>query len=77
MLNVVAKRRRLSRSDVVREAVAQYGTNEGIADAASGPYGAWVDVIGTVNPGVRQPNQTTGEQFTAILRGRGRARRPR
>jgi|RhiMetdeSRZDD1v2_1073273.scaffolds.fasta_scaffold44953_1 metal-responsive CopG/Arc/MetJ family transcriptional regulator len=75
-LNALAKRRRVSRSDVVREAIERYGAAE---DGTSGgqPYDAWVDVIGVISLGVRDVRRTTGEQFTAILAGPTRARRTR
>ena len=75
-LNALAKRKRLSRSDVVREALVRYGAEEGV-EAGQDVYAAWLDVIGVVNLGVRDPARTTGEQFTALLRGRSRARRTR
>ena len=75
-LNALAKRKRLSRSDVVREALIRYGDEDG-AKAGQDVYAAWLDVIGVVNLGVRDPARTTGDQFTALLRGRSRARRTR
>jgi hypothetical protein len=75
-LTAAARRRGLSRSDVVREAVVQYGA----ADAEQGPdrpYAAWLDVLGVVDLGVREAGLTTGEQFTRMLHSRARARRPR
>lgn len=75
-LNALAKRKRLSRSDVVREALIRYGAEEG-DDAGQDVYAAWMDVIGVVNLGVRDPERTTGDQFAAMLRGRPRARRSR
>ena len=75
-LNALAKRKRLSRSDVVREAVIRYGTEEGGDDETSA-YSSWLDVIGVVDLGVRDAARTTGDQFADILRGRSRARRPR
>lgn len=76
VLNAVAKRRGMSRSDVVREALTRYETEE--AGGRSGdPYDAWMDVIGIVSLGVRDPALTTGEQFTAIVRQRARTRRAR
>ena len=75
-LNAAARRRRMSRSDVVREALEQYeAADREHVDAE--PYQAWVDVLGVVKLGVRQPAQTTGEQFTTILRGQVRAPRAR
>ena len=75
-LNKLAKRRRLSRSDVVREAIERYGEAED--DTSSGhPYDAWVDVIGVITLGVRDVSRTTGEQFTGIIASQTRARRTR
>ena len=76
-LNALAKRRRLSRSDVVREAIARYGASDAGEGAAGRPYDAWLDVIGVVELGARDPVRTTGEQFAAIVRRRARARRAR
>lgn len=75
-LNALAKRRRLSRSDVVREAIEQYHAAEA-GEATGRPYDAWVDVIGVVSLGVRDAGRTTGEQFTTIVADQTRARRTR
>lgn len=75
-LNALAKRRRLSRSDVVREALARYEADDGRDNAGGRPYDAWLDVIGVVTLGVRDPARTTGEQFTDIVR-QGRPTRAR
>ena len=76
-LNALARRERLSRSDVVREALARYAADDADAARGSRPYDAWADIIGVVSLGAREAGQTTGEQFGAILRTRGRARRAR
>ena len=76
-LNALAKRKRLSRSEVVREALARYGAANEDGDTGGGPYDAWFDVIGVVKLGVRDPRRTTGEQLSAIVREQARARRPR
>lgn len=75
-LNALAKRRGLSRSDVVREAIEQYHV-AGDVNSAGHPYEAWLDVIGVVALGVRDPARTTGKQFTAIISEKKRARHPR
>lgn len=75
-LNALARRKRLSRSDVVREALLRYGAEEGVK-VGEDVYAAWLDVIGVVDLGVRDPARTTGDQFAALLRGRSRARRTR
>lgn len=77
VLNALAKRRRLSRSEIVRDAIARYDTAGHDGEDRSRPYDAWLDVIGVVNLGVRDPEQTTGEQFAAILKKQARARRAR
>jgi hypothetical protein len=76
-LNALAKRRGLSRSDVVREALAHYDAEIAGATAATRPYDAWVDVIGVVSLGARNPALTTGEQFAAAIAPRVRTRRAR
>ena len=76
-LNALAKRRRQSRSDIVRDAIAQY---EAAGEAAPGnrrPYDAWLDVIGVIDRRVRQRGRATGEQLTDILRDTVHARRLR
>lgn len=74
-LNALATRHRLSRSEVVREAISHYGVSQSDDDPRQ-PYNAWLDVIGVVDLGARDPARTTGEQFADIV-GRTRARRPR
>jgi Arc/MetJ-type ribon-helix-helix transcriptional regulator len=73
-LNALARRRRLSRSDVVREALAAYGASEGDRAKGSLTADAWADVIGVVDLGVRDPARTTGEQVAALLADKARAR---
>ena len=76
LLDTLAKRSRMSRSDVVREAIARYALDEGHAESRR-PYDAWVDAIGAVKLGVRDHARRTGDQLTAILEERVRARRAR
>ena len=77
LLDALARRRRLSRSDVVREALAEYGANDCAAQPEATAYDAWEDVLGVVALGVRDPARTTGEQFASIVQGQARDRRPR
>jgi hypothetical protein len=76
-LSALAKRKRMSRSDVVREAISRYGASEGTDQGSDSPYAAWVDVIGVVSLGARDPKRTTGEQFAALVADKRRARRSR
>ncbi|HEV3214266.1 MAG TPA: ribbon-helix-helix protein, CopG family [Vicinamibacterales bacterium] len=76
-VNALARRRRQTLSDVVRDALEHYtATNGGDADRGR-PYDAWLDVIGVVSNGARDQGRTTGEQFTGIVREKARARRAR
>jgi hypothetical protein len=76
-LNALVRRTQLSRSEVVREALARYSADDQHRDHDGGPYAAWSDVIGVVALGARRPEQTTGDQFAAIAREGARARRAR
>lgn len=76
-LRNLARRQGLSRSDVVREALARYAADQGGGARGAGPFDAWADVIGVVSLGARAPARTTGEQFAAVVRKQGRGRRAR
>ena len=76
-LNALARRRRQTRSDVVREAIEQFAASDVSEANLSRPLNAWTDVIGIVDLSERPKRQTTGERFTAIVRQKARARRPR
>ena len=76
-LNALARRRRQTRSDVVREAIEQFAASNEVEADRSRPIHAWADVIGIVDLGARPKGQTTGERFTEIVRQKARARRPR
>lgn len=79
-VDTLARRRRQTRSDVVREALEYYtAANRGAAGRGR-PYDDWLDVIGVVRQGVVSPvgpgrRRTTGERFTAVVREKARARR--
>jgi hypothetical protein len=76
-LNALARRRRQTRSDVVREAIEQFAASGESASNRRRPVDAWADVIGIVDLSQRPTGQTTGERFTEIVRQKARARRPR
>ncbi len=90
-VNALARRRRQTRSDVVRDALEHYTATNGGNAGAGRPYDAWLDVIGVVRIGAtgvgkasvevrtpaRERKRTTGERFTTIVREKARARRPR
>jgi predicted DNA-binding protein len=77
-LNALARRRRQTRSDVVREAIEHYTATTTDDDAQDRhPYHLWADVIGAVRIGGRNPGKTSGELFTDVVVRKARARRPR
>ena len=77
-VDTLARRRRQTRSDVVRDALENYTATNGSGVDRERPYDAWLDVIGVVSAGARDRGRTTtGEQFAAIVREKARARRAR
>lgn len=80
MLDGLARRKGVSRSDVVREAIEHYGVADAVV-VPNRPHEAWADVIGTVALGARDVSRTTGEQFATMVAAprveRPRARRSR
>jgi predicted transcriptional regulator len=76
-LNAMAKRRRQTRSDIVREAIEQYTSTRDRGVGEQSQLDAWADVIGSVRTTGRPRTTTTGEAFRDLIRGKARARRPR
>ena len=76
-LDAMARRRRQTRSDVVREAIERYTAGSDRETRDGGPFHQWADVIGIVRIGGRDPRKTTGERFTDLVKRKARARRPR
>jgi hypothetical protein len=76
-LDALAKRRRQTRSDIVREAIEHYAaiSNRGAGEQC--PYDSWADVIGIVRTSGRDSKLTTGELFTSLVERKSRARRAR
>jgi hypothetical protein len=77
MLNALAKRRRQTRSDIVREAIEQFGAANEPGTSEPTAYDRWADVIGIARIGGRDSSKTTGELFTDIVKQKARARRSR
>ncbi len=76
----IARARKTTRSDVVREAVEQYVVK---ADQETRPFDAWKDVIGIAKGLPSDLSERTGEKVARMLQQRyfgryyGRARRRR
>lgn len=62
----LARARRQSQSEVVREAVARL--IEGASDDDDRPYEEWLPVIGIARGGDPDLSTRTGERFAALLR---------
>lgn len=77
VLDELVRRRRQTRSDVVREAIEHYATPNATTSSDDSALAAWVDVIGVVDSETRPSRKTTGERFTELVRGKAHARRPR
>jgi Arc/MetJ-type ribon-helix-helix transcriptional regulator len=76
-LNAMAKRRRQTRSDVVREAIEHYTAGGDSPLPEQRPSHLWSDVIGIVRLGRRDPAKTTGQLFSDLVVRKARARRAR
>jgi len=68
----LARAKRLSKSEVIREAIRQFagGVSE---EAAAGPFQAMADLIGVASGGPRDLSRRSGAAFREQLR----AKRPR
>jgi Arc/MetJ-type ribon-helix-helix transcriptional regulator len=76
-LNQLVRRRRQTRSDVVREAIEYYTAEQAGHHRDASAFDTWSDVVGLVDLGGRQREATTGERFTDLVRRKARARRAR
>jgi Ribbon-helix-helix protein, copG family len=72
----LARARRVSKSTVVREALAAYG-NEGDRSARPTPAEALAPFVGVVAGGDPHRSTRTGEGFRALIAQKARARRSR
>jgi hypothetical protein len=77
LLNTLAKRRGQTRSDIVREAIEQFGEAQIKSTERPTAYDEWADVIGVARTAGRDPSKTTGDQFSDIVKRKARARRAR
>ncbi len=77
-LAALARRRRMTRSDVVREAIEHYAAAQAPAHAGDdSALAAWTDVIGVVDLERGDDARTTGARFTDVVRAKARSRRAR
>ena len=67
----LARGKRLSTSEVVRQAIAAWADRE---EPVTSPYEAMKDLIGMVKGGNPKRSEQTGRRFTALLKRRGSRR---
>ena len=77
LLNALAKRRGQTRSDIVREAIEQFGEAQISSTQQLTAYDQWADVIGVARTTGRDSSKTTGDLFSEIVKRKARARRAR
>ena len=77
LLNALAKRRGQTRSDIVREAIEQFGEAEISSRQQLTAFDQWADVIGAARTAGRDSSRTTGDLFSDIVKRKARARRAR
>lgn len=75
LVDRLAKAKRQTKSEVVREAIAALAGRAAGAEAVGRPYDAIAHLIGCADSGGARLSERTGAKFLALLRGRGRARR--
>lgn len=63
-----------TKSEVVREAIAEYGAQRMRNDGKDTPYERMKHVIGSVRGGPPDLSDATGDKFAALMRQRARGR---
>ena len=63
----IASRRRISTSEVIREAIEAWVEQQ---EPVAAPYEAMADLIGVVNGGKLRRSVETGRRFREVLKGR-------
>ena len=63
----IARRKQLSKSEVIRRAIAAWAEHQ---EPAGAPYQAMADLIGVVRGGNPKRSEQTGRTFTKLLKKR-------
>lgn len=74
-LDQLARRRRQTRSQVVREAIEHLTATEAAPPGVGTALGVWSDVVGIVDLGRGGTSATTGVQYAEIVQKKARTRR--
>ncbi len=74
LIDRLARRRKQTRSAVIREAIGAYAEREGRSET---PYELLAPWIGCIDSGGLDRSRRTGTKFRAVVEEKRRARRPR
>jgi len=77
LLARLARKRRQTKSEVIRDAIGVLAKQEEKGGGKKRPYDLVAHLIGCVDSGGANLSQNTGEKFAKLLREKARARRSR
>ena len=77
LLGRLARRRRQTKSEVIRDAIGVLAKQEEKGGGKKRPYDLVAHLIGCVDSGGANLSHNTGERFAKLLREKARARRSR
>jgi Arc/MetJ-type ribon-helix-helix transcriptional regulator len=77
LIGRLARRRRQSKSEVIRDAIGVLAKQEEKGGEKKRPYDLVAHLIGSVDSGGANLSRNTGEKFSKLLREKANARRSR
>jgi hypothetical protein len=77
LVDRLAKRKRQTKSEIVREAIGVLAQQTEVREKAKRPYDLIAHLIGCVDSGGARLSEKTGEKFADLLREKAHARRSR
>src|ERR1051325_11665974 len=77
LIGRLARKRRQTKSEVIRDAIGVLAKQEEKGAGKKGPYDLVAHLIGCVDSGGANLSQDTGEKFAKLLREKANARRSR
>ena len=77
LINRLARKRRQTKSEVIRDAIGALAAQENGSKGKKRPYDLVAHLIGCVDIGGAKLSENTGEKFSKLLQESARARRSR
>ncbi len=74
LVNRLARERKRTKSEVVREAITTLALREAEEKGARSPYQAIAHLLGCADSGGQQLSEATGRKFASLVRKQARAR---